>query len=357
MGIVRTVFALIVASVHLLTAGNGSFAVIGFFVISGYLMTLVMHSTYGYGLRGQISFVLNRGLRLIPMYWFVAALTLISIFWIGNTEVKQYHAAIYVPQGFGEVLSNLTLIFSSFAPIEYFKKGPDIYNFIQYTPVDIVPRLVPPTWALTTEIFYYVLICLGVSRTSFRVYVWIVISMAYYAFTYAHGFSWWHRYFPILAASLPFSIGSLIYFLKVESMRGGVRIALNPLTLLSLVLLNTFYAIDGYEVRFFINLALVALLVFSIASGERFPLVSKKLDKSVGDLSYPIYILHWFVALVVSFVMFGHTVVDGTPEVYPTYFVSMAVIILLSIMMIMFIDRPVQKIRQTIKIAVNSKLS
>ena len=81
-GIFRYVLALLVTFGHLkyfLQGGwnwTGLYAVFGFFVLSGYLMTRVLHRTYGYGLRGLLAYR-DRALRIYPAYWATFALSLL----------------------------------------------------------------------------------------------------------------------------------------------------------------------------------------------------------------------------------------------------------------------------------------
>ena len=87
LGLVRTIFALMVMAYHLLfgRAPLGFYPVFGFYIISGYLMTLIMHESYGYTWKGRYSFAVNRFLRLYPQYWTAAAISLFSLsfFWVG----------------------------------------------------------------------------------------------------------------------------------------------------------------------------------------------------------------------------------------------------------------------------------
>ena len=308
------------------------YAVVGFFIISGYLMTLVMHKTYGYTLQGSINFILNRMLRLLPMYWLAVILTIILIFWIGADAVKNYHLAMQIPSTFEGWLSNITMLFWSW-DLEISNRA------IIYSSVAVVPRLVPPAWALTTEIIFYALICFGVSKNLFRVWLWLAVSICYYIATFFVGSTWWLRYYPALAASLPFCIGSLIYFLKEK-----YTPKLNPLLLFVLILLNAAYH-PNYDLGAIVNMVLVALLILSIANGYKFPFITSKIDKIIGDFSYPIYLLHWQVGLMVSYVVIGH---PARHEIV-VYFVSLAVILVLSVLMIEVIDKPIQKVRTIIK--------
>lgn len=161
-GTYRTILALMVVVGHLLQVEFlGSLAVMGFFVLSGFLMTAIMHESYGYSASGRGRFVLNRCLRLYPTYWLACAVSLGVIAWCGAEYVKSYRAAIAVPRDTVAILANLTIIFPDFFPFQF------------------TPRLSLPTWALTVELCYYALICLGASKTRKRAVAWLSVSVVY----------------------------------------------------------------------------------------------------------------------------------------------------------------------------------
>lgn len=87
-----------VMSYHLLIESPplGIYAVFGFYIISGYLMTLVMHESYAYTARGRIRFALNRFLRLYPQYWTAALISMLLIITLGSETVESYHKSIYM---------------------------------------------------------------------------------------------------------------------------------------------------------------------------------------------------------------------------------------------------------------------
>jgi len=110
-------------------------------MISGYLMTLIMHESYGYTWFGRWSFALNRVLRLYPQYWASALLSVLLIAFVGAEAVAHYHASMVLPDSYLSYVFNVSMFFPG------------------WHPNDVSPRLVPPTWALTVEICFYALIC------------------------------------------------------------------------------------------------------------------------------------------------------------------------------------------------------
>jgi peptidoglycan/LPS O-acetylase OafA/YrhL len=343
-GVLRTILALMVMSQHMLNLiPLGQYAVFCFYIISGYLMTLVMHETYGYDLKGRYRFIINRALRLYPIYWLVIGLTILLIFYLGQNVTRNYNPSLYLPPSVESVFQNFFMVFPA------------------WNPINVYPRLVPPGWALTVELFFYAMICLGMSKTLGRVQVWLFVSLMYVPLTYALGFDSTERYFPIAAGSLPFSIGALIYFYtrkttpnrffswanKIPALWLFVLLIANSLGGLYLFKLPNLYFFQ--ELAFYVNLILGSLLVYKIASGDHIFAIRAKADKFIGDFSYPIYLLHWQVGLLTSFLLFGKPLHKFSMRSVENFLVSLVFIFILSYLLTILVDKPVQKLREKMK--------
>ena len=342
-GTLRTTFALMVMVFHLYlpVLPLGTYPVFGFYVISGYLMTLIMHETYGYTKMGIISFLANRFLRLYPLYWTAALFSILIILFFSADAVAHFHKSIYVPVTLEGIFYNLTMIFPA------------------WLPNSINPRLVPPTWALTVELFFYVLICLGASKTLLRVFVWIVLSVGYVVFSFVVGMSWQDRYYPICAASLPFSFGSSIYFFSKSDaclkfvLRFNCRHSSAVLFILMfanlffwMIIANTSFA-NLFTVGFYVNLLICSYLVFRLATGSAIARIGKKYDNRIGDYSYPIYLCHWQGGILAQLIGFQPIEVFLVPGL--NIIISAFIAFLFSTISILAIDKPVQQIRSRIK--------
>ncbi|MBC7876238.1 MAG: acyltransferase [Anaerolineales bacterium] len=336
--------AMLVMCQHLLNlAPLGQYAVFCFYVISGYLMTLIMHETYGYSWRGRYYFAINRVLRLYPIYWLIIGFTALLILYIGEDITRNYNPSLYLPNSPAELLQNISLVFASWNPITVF------------------PRFVPPAWALTVELFFYFLICLGISKTLNRVRFWFFASLIYIAITYALGLDDDSRYSPILAGSLPFSIGAWIYFYSKKGVisKSFSRIKLSARWLFVLLVANCilglglyYYLPDFYifhELAFYTNLIIGSLLVYKIVTGDQILKLSEKIDKFIGDFSYPIYLSHWQVGLLVSFSLFGKPIHTLSRRGVESFLLSIIVVFMLSYLLIVLIDKPIQRIRAKFK--------
>lgn len=341
MGLIRTLFSLMVMTYHLFyrSIPLGIYPVFGFYIISGYLMTLIMHESYGHTWSGRYSFLINRFLRLYPQYWTAATISIILIYLLGSDTVKNYRAAMVLPITVSQYLNNIFIA------------------FVGWNPSLVNPKLVPPAWSLTVEILFYILICLGISKSFTRVKVWFSLSIFYVIISFILGFSWEDRYFPFLAASLPFAVGSSIYFISRDERvySAYLKLRISPTIILLLILVNCLVftqfefntliaTVDNY-----INLGLCALFVYSIVKGGKIIGVSDDLDKIIGNFSYPIYLLHWQTGLVVSYLLYGRAFHEFTFQGFVVWLVSLFVIFFMSLIFINILDKPVQKIRSRIK--------
>jgi len=127
-GLLRTTLALMVMVYHLCAEflPFGRYAVFGFYIISGYLMTLIMHERYGYDFRGRRSYCLNRALRLYPQYWAAALFSILLIVVWGADTSARFHQSLYWPSSMAESARNILMVFPA------------------WFPNSLDPRLVPP---------------------------------------------------------------------------------------------------------------------------------------------------------------------------------------------------------------------
>lgn len=342
----RTLLAIEVVAFHLLFLPFiGAYAVFSFFVLSGFLMTAIVHLTYGYSTRGFVHYLGNRALRLYPDYWFAAliALALIAIF--GASTVQHHHQAMTVPATSAGWVQNVSMIFPAIVPR------------------DIMPRLVPLAWALTVEIVHYVLIGMGISRTKRSTWLWLIASVGY---TLAAG-SIHHprddlneiipiyQYSAIPAASLPFSFGALVwhYRSEIQGLMSQFRIGLPAVLIIGRWLLYCGIVILFAVVRWaplvmignWINIALSGLIIcalFHARSSDRV----RDIDRHIGDFSYPIYLLHMPMALVAMIMLYGEPVKGRN---FAVFALGLAVTVAISMVCTRIIDPAAERLRRHIK--------
>lgn len=278
-GIFRTFLALIVVAEHLGPIKHlGPYAVFSFYILSGYLMTLIMHESYGYSLHGFIQYSVNRLLRIFPLYGLAALLSLLLIIVLGESVTRDFHDRIGFPATLSDALRNVFLVLT----------------------INTDTRLVPPAWALSIELCFYLAIGLGLSRRPAFSALWLAASLAYTTYIFLGGAGFSYRYYTAPAASLPFAVGACIYHLRSRQFWVAKALGGNwaLIVLLTSMLLNYWLGeTRGREaaggLHFYGNLLIASFLVTHLAVRPSAPGRIKRLDSTIGDLSYPIYLLHY----------------------------------------------------------------
>jgi peptidoglycan/LPS O-acetylase OafA/YrhL len=335
-GIYRTLLALGIVCVHLggLWRDVGPHLVFGFYVLSGYLMTLIMHKSYGYTKSGMWYFAVNRFLRVYPIYWATIILSLILMLIFGETISHKFHDAMFFPATIKETLQNVLLIFSH----------------------DGTPRISPPAWALTVELFFYVAICLGLSRNKLITWVWLIGSIIYHVVALYMHTSWGPRYYPIYAGSLPFAVGALVYHYRSEwlsyfSFRSERLNHWVPMLVAAAMMTNWVIGYLTRELRFatmYSSIILSALMVLVLSDKNLLPNIPKSLDKWIGDLSYPIYLNHMLAGLIIYSLLNMMGIDDGRQS--PQILVGGTIIVLLiSWVLAVAVGEPIENLRELVK--------
>lgn len=316
-GFFRTALALLVLVQHFsATPKVGALAVFGFFTLSGFLMTLLVTGPY----RGRIgAFAINRFLRLYPTYWAVLLVSAITLA-LGSQPMS---SAMGLPSGWGWVPSILFLNFSALPPI-----------------------VIPTSWAVTNEIFWYVIIACGVSATLGRSLVWLALGIAYTIVVWA----FWPMnltllYFLFLAGSLPFAMGAALFHVQhlfPERFRWHA-IAIGVPVLLVCVVLVGMEKVDMWGPIYFAFLPATALTVLGLYKIK--PSSSwAKLDDRIGSVSYPIYLDHYLAASLLTY-FYPVRANEGSYQVLFVMALSLAIAVLL----VRFVDQPIERIRRRIK--------
>lgn len=334
-GTYRTLLALMVVTQHL--AGVhvlGAYAVFGFYILSGYLMTSILHTNYGYSVAGMGSYALNRFLRIYPMYWVSILFSVSLILLLDANYVAAYHEAMFIPRTAYEYFKNIFLIFPSVES----------------------PRLTPSAWALTVELCFYILIGLGISKNKNWVIGWLLLSLAYHLIANVLNLGWNNIYFSIPAASLPFATGAFIFHYKDRLLRkliSNSKIIHNylPIVIFVSTLINWWLGdLSGYSrgICFYLNYILCSLIVILLSAKAALSFIPKKVDKWIGDLSFPIYVIHYQIGLVVVAVFNALGFAYKRPDTHILLF-SLPIIILIAWVMVKCVEQPIERIRSKVR--------
>lgn len=310
----RLFLATLVASSHLWSSmiqGYAAYAVWGFFVLSGYLMTYILSERYGTNARGLGHYAWNRFLRIYPTYWLALFLGIVALTVLPPMGVMpdKLNAAFTFPRTLLDWVFPFTLL-------------------IQF-PSYFLP--VPIAKALGIEIAYY---CLMPFFTSSKLLTWscLLLAFAYNIILYYENSDFYDRYMSLLPCALPFTAGSLCYHY-----RRNLRPLISPLISTSIWILHGLIVLSFPAYPWFYGL-LVSVLLSAWVTISLADQKASTFDGLLGDLSYPLYLLHTTVAAF-FLIPFGH---ERNVQFFT---VSFASAILLSFLVSRYFETPLRSYR------------
>ena len=353
MGVLRFLLATSVLWAHaksnkyfLVDAGV---AVEAFFIISGFLITMVLKEKYT-GSLGFKAFIENRFLRLLPSYYtiliLIVTVSFISLYIFNNPLFLKgflYYGNILHPSAFlFLVISNLFIL------------GQDLFfflrldtlsghlsftsEFLKYKP--IIPDVFminPVSWSLAPELYFYLTAFWTVKKLE-RIVIIFAVSFIVKLCLYFNGFNydpWVDRFF--FPAEIGFfMLGAIMYYIliKYRTQLENFKRIHYQLLYLTTIIVTLIYPILVKLLHthwfYFIIIALMLPLLFINTKNN-------KLDKFMADLSYPIYISHFFVLTILRDLA-------GTNHNLPITVLIFT--ILISVLLIKYIERPINKIRE-----------
>lgn len=337
IGVYRFLLASFVISVHIWRAGPVPFgieAVFSFYVLSGYLMTLVLNESYGFGSGNFMRFVANRYLRLYPAYLLMLLIITTHILFIGPLD--QLYDSVRLPVDVHGQVANLAIL------------GLSGFTFAQ-RPEQI---MIPNTWSLGVEVFSYLLLGLYFARSARRAVVMLAAGVAITGIQIgigvAHGlpqYDFQNHYSVVQAGLIPFAIGSLAYFFRAHPALkfGWTKFA--ALVTLWIVnglagMLSDFHAfVTGLYVAAVINFLLVpAMFDFDARIKELW------WTKLLGRISYPMFVAHIPVATLIMIHVGGFA-----PMTFPFFVTGWITTVAFSIVVSRYVERPVERLRRRVK--------
>lgn len=350
MGSIRTILALAVVFGH---AGayyftGGKLAVQLFYIISGYLMSLVILSqSYG----SFKLFYLNRVLRLFPIYWFVALVTLITYFFI-TTESSVHFFKTYSELGGDSiwlVLANTFLFGQDWIMFTGVKDGVFGFtsNFIESDVAVWRGLLVPQAWTLGVELSFYAIapfilknkkhwLSLLLFSLLLRVYFVSIGLGTQDPFSY--------RFFPLeLGLFLCGVFAHQVvrpFYKRFSLLDNAMIIKITNFFILGVIFI--FHSIPIYSsIK---SIIMVSIFVISLPMLAKFQR-ENSLDSWIGNLSYPIYICHWLVIDIMKLFFDRKDYIQKN-----LYFLSVVVFtIIFAIFIEKFINTKVDEVRERVR--------
>lgn len=361
MGVLRFLLAFSVFNAHAaLPLGfsivAGSTAVHCFFVISGFYMALVLSEKYSPAGATYFNFVSSRLLRLAPSYLIVLILTIslaVLAAGAGLPGLPPFAAMERVTEAGAGVFFHALNVLSQISLL-----GQDVYSFLGWAPADglrFTPALkegsdglynlliVPPAWSLSVEIYFYLLAPWLVRLRTPVIFALIGVSFLCRAVLASSmgwlGDPWSYRFFPSELAF--FLTGVLAY--RAQSAPGSRTIAWT----LALVLLGSLLGLaetlalwqPEMPIQRWARIPLFAALAVGMAT--LFSLTKNwRLDRQIGELSYPLYISHFLVIWTA-----GYFFADLSTA--PARMALIVAAMLAALALRVWVDVPVDRFRQT----------
>lgn len=302
MGILRFILALSVVLDHLqghfkvsffnYQIVGGEVAVIAFFIISGFYMSLILNEKYTKQSGSYFLYISNRFLRIYPLYWVILILTCIY-FAVTGVHIIQYAFTFHNKFLNGanlaqNIIQNITLIVTP----RFLFSFPQLYgNFY-----------VDPAWTLGIEFMFYLIAPFLVKGSMKKILIILFLSLIIRIYT-----THLNIFYPVF--SLPFFFLPNLFFFIVGAFSYQIyrRIKKNKInkkiyycitigTLLFALMFNFippifFYTFKQYVFYFLVFISIPYLFIIESSLEYSFYL---------GELSYPLYISHMLVLSIVD---------------------------------------------------------
>jgi len=347
MGILRFILALSVLIGHSdhsvgIPALHTTVAVRSFYIISGFYMALVLSTRYRW--KPYYTFIRSRYLRLLPAYVTILLATIIY----GYVTYNIRDTVEWPFQGWARTITDLspsTIAILSFSNI--FILGQDILSYFNFDnsgnltlklignhPEELFGgyMIIPQAWTLGIELLFYLSAPFIVLRSPGFIFSIILasLSLQFIALPMA-GIPmelFGYNFYPF--ELVYFSLGILSF--KLYSSIALKTIQILPMTLITLAIfsLYLFPSLGAPTWARYILLALSIPFIFSLSNKNR-------IDRFIGELSYPMYISHILVFYAITQFTTWGTESSGT-----------AITIAISFLIYYFVDRVFDRWRENL---------
>ncbi len=357
MGTFRLLLAISVVTSHCGPLFNftgfigGSLSVQCFFMISGFYMALILSSKYNKISGGFKLFLTNRLLRLYPLYWTILLLTAIFFVLLGMNKsaipVLEYYSFCNISSFIFIVFSEIFIFFQDVILFLFMDMDTgDLHftsNFKEHFPALHKFMLVPQSWSLGIELTFY-LIAPSIIRKSNSTLVLVLIAslllrIYFFYFLNLQNDPWTYRFF--LTEIFFFVLGVFAYRIYESKISKTTISNQKKITFITIIIICTSLYPFLPELKlsalsFSLKDMIYVLIVFTILPFLFHLFKQSKIDNAIGELSFPIYISHILVMLVLS-VFLPKTSQTGTLVIVSS--------IVFSLILNRFITRPIEKIR------------
>ena len=254
----------------------GVMAVMGFYVLAGYISAALWQKAQQSSDRPALSYWKGRFWRLMPLYWGVVILTAILMPYLPHSEF------LSAPLDSSAWLQNLFVF-----PLAYYP----LSGIDQIT-------LIPPAWSLAVEFHYYLLIpVLGYLSERWIRLLWFCSLLVWCSSftTLLDAELWGYRYFAGML--FVFLTGRSLWFARKRGELFSIESKIVLLVLLGLLLFINMYQ----ETRFYFQMETVVGLLIAIPMISALSTLSRRTwDEWLGKPAYLIFLGHFLVYWLVT---------------------------------------------------------
>jgi len=265
----------------------GFYAVRGFFVLSGFIMTAALNEVYHFN--GE-RFWTNRLLRLLPPFYVVCIATFCFVSFVPEQAAAYLKFWQFDDARQRDMLMNVLVL-----PLQF--REPHF-------------RFSPAYWSLAVEIEMYLLLWLIVARREAFAAAALGVAIVYHLACLDAGLGLGARYFNAPSALLSFSTGALVWFLRrrgafnVEPRIGVIALVA---WIANMVAAGSVLPDDYvYGASYYIGTLAFAFVVAGLAEWQPGAWLAR-LDHALGEIAYPLFLVQWLAGFVVALAFFpGH---------------------------------------------------
>lgn len=279
-----------------------------FFIISGFVIFMTIEKV-----TTSKEFIISRVSRLYPTYWFCVTVTMLSYI-LTKTAVAHNIIPFY--------LGNLTMFQS--------------YLFINY--------LDGSYWTMTVEMVFYIYMLLlfasGYFRKTISISTILLIPLFIYGVWISYKFpgagSKVFKFLGLVQFFPLFFSGILYYHLKFKERKNSYYILLLVCFLVQISLFHTIpFRSSLITFQSYISMVLLYNAVFLLYIFGKLKFIVNPLTVFLGNISYPLYLIHQFVSLnVIMPLLLKYT------SFWPAIIIDLIIVILIGYLINLFIEAP-----------------
>ena len=300
MGILRFLLAIAVVIAHSnslfgLNLVGGVLAVESFFIVSGFYMAFIWHEKYALLSNSYSKFIINRLLRIYPLYWVILAITLIFI--VSTSIVKKvpfwtfyYYENCHHPF----ILSFIILVNILIVGLDiimflgFNSEGGIILNKPNSTNIQFrFFNFIPPAWTLSIEVLFYFLAPYILKGGRVTVILIFLISLAIKIVLNYHHYDYDFFEYGFLPSELMFFCAGIIsyyiYTRVINELWAQKYGAVLQLVISLMILFFKYLPFNKTVNKYLLYLIIVCSIPFIFMYSKNF-----KWDRWLGELSYPL---------------------------------------------------------------------